>query len=134
MPCAYPMHTKHLLCIHPAHTYQSSTKQLRVLLLCPTKMADILYSRGTTLETFVYNSILLTGLEFNCTMRDFLVHSTGSSWTSMSFEIVYKSFYYFSCHNLSWSVCHCPLKNEKQTLLPNRVTLLNPISGVPHYS
>ena len=49
MPCAYPMHTQHLLCVHPAHTYQSSTKQLRVLLWCPPKMADIMYSRGSTL-------------------------------------------------------------------------------------
>ena len=32
-----------------------------------------------SVQTFVCNSILLTGLEFNCTVRDFFARGTGSS-------------------------------------------------------
>ena len=84
MPCTYPMHTQHLLCVHPAHTYQSSTKLLQVLLLCP--MAAIMYSWGTTLVV--------------------------TTWVGQ--------------------FATAPWKIEK-TLLVNKGTLLNPISGVPHY-
>ena len=50
---------------------------------------------GKSVQTFVHNSILLIGLEFNYTVRDFLVRGTGSLQTSMLFEIVYKSFCWF---------------------------------------
>ena len=53
------------------------------------------------IQTFVHNSILLTGLEFNCTVRDFLHRGTGSSQTSMLFKIVYKNFAFAS------SFIHC---------------------------
>ena len=48
-------------------------------------------SKVYIVQTFAYNSILLTGLKFSCTVTDFSVCGTGSSKTSMLFEIVYKS-------------------------------------------
>ena len=40
---------------------------------------------SSTVQTFVYNSILLTGLEFNCTVRDFLcpLH-----WPLIDFDVI----------------------------------------------
>ena len=56
-------------------------------------MFSVSQSKIVTAQTFVYNSILLTGLKFNCIVRVFLC-VTGSSQTPMFFEIVYKSLYW----------------------------------------
>ena len=39
----------------------------------------------STIETFVYNSILLTGLEFNCMVRDFLCPR---HWLLIDFSVI----------------------------------------------
>ena len=41
----------------------------------------------------IYNSILLTGLTFNCIMRGVFVHGTDFSLTSVLFKIVHKNLY-----------------------------------------
>ena len=49
----------------------------------------ILFFVETSVQTLIRNSILLTGLEFNCTVS-FFVPGSGYSWTSMLFEIIKK--------------------------------------------
>ena len=67
------------------------------VILC-LKVPYITLSSNVSEQTFHYNSIFLTDIEFNRTVRSLFVCFTGSSYISMLFEIVHKNLYY-GLHN-----------------------------------
>ena len=80
----------------------------------PESSGDIRGFLNRSLQTFVYNSILFTGHEFNCTMKDFLClwHWFLINFNIIQNYIIYKSFYCFPAS----SVCFAPQIVSSQTL------------------
>ena len=73
------------------------TLECMSVILC-LKVPHITLSSNVSEQTFHYNSIFLTDIEFNRTVRSLFVCFTGSSYISMLFEIVHKKLYY-GLHN-----------------------------------